>query len=250
MVWKQDLAKLKQQLQEAGEPNAKAPLPKPVPKPAAPANLSMEEQDSLFLNAMGQRPAPSVRPKVKVPQTQEIAVSSESHAVPAVMPEEDFQAAMGGLKGVKLMAPRTPDAKPKAEREAPAVPAPAEAIMAIPSAVTIDPPPVPVPVQPTRAMPERIQLAAGMAIEVDGSLDLRGHTTVDAMERFRERLQDGVFLGWRTFHVLFGASPELGEAFQAFLASSEAQDIARYAQAPIPMGGNQAWILYYSTPGH
>jgi len=99
-----------------------------------------------------------------------------------------------------------------------------------------------------RTGPELIHLAAGMALEVDGALDLRGHTAVDGLERFRERLQDGVFLGWRTFHVTLGASDELRESFLAFLGDPEASVIARYAQAPIPMGGNQAWILYYVTP--
>ena len=40
----------------------------------------------------------------------------------------------------------------------------------------------------------------------------------------------------------------LREAFLTFLADPEAQVIARYAQAPIPMGGSHAWILYYASP--
>jgi len=69
------------------------------------------------------------------------------------------------------------------------------------------------------------------------------------MERFRERVQDGVFLGWRTLHVTLGASEELRSCFLEFLGKGEAPSITRYAQAPIPMGGNQAWILYYLSPG-
>lgn len=105
--------------------------------------------------------------------------------------------------------------------------------------------------EPAPGGPMRIQLAAGMAIEVDGSLDLRGHSRVDALERLAERIQDGVFLGWRTFHVTLGPSEDLREAFLAFLASPSARGtLARYAQAPVPMGGTQAWILYFApAPG-
>jgi len=249
MVWKQDLAKLKQQFKEE-EPVAKAPVPKAVPKPPVATNLSMEEQDTMFLNAMGRRSVPQPGPKSKVPQAEAetAAVSVELPAPP--LPAEDFQAAMGGLKGIKPLTPKIPVAEVKAEpvvEAAPVVPeAPSEPLPELPVSEVI--PPVATPV--TKPIPERIQLAAGMAIEVDVTLDLRGHTTVDAMERFRERLQDGVFLGWRTFHVIFGISEELSQAFQSFLASDEAHVIARFAQAPIPMGGNQAWILYYAAPGH
>ena len=236
MVWKQDLAKLKQQFKDVGEPKAKPPAFKPVPKPAAPA--SIEEEDSLFLNAMGQRPAPFAPRK-------EMLTPSEAAPVPP--PPEDFQAAMGSLKGMKPLGSKIPVAPPST----PVAPPPAEAPTpeaAPESEVTVAPPPPPAPEVAPRSGPERIQLAAGMAIEVDGNLDLRGHTPVDALERFRERLQDGVFLGWRTFHVLLGPSEELREAFLAFLGDPEAQVIARYAQAPIPMGGSHAWILYYASP--
>ena len=60
---------------------------------------------------------------------------------------------------------------------------------------------------------------------------------------------DGLALGWRTCHVLFGQSEELAQAFGEFLKSPEASSVARYAQAPIPMGGAQARILYYANPG-
>ena len=81
------------------------------------------------------------------------------------------------------------------------------------------------------------------------SLDLRGHSPVDAMERLKERLLDGHLLGWRTFHVQLGPSEELRQALLEFLAGPEAGLIARYAQAPIPMGGTQAWILYLGLQG-
>lgn len=248
MVWKQDLAKLKQQFKE--EPVAKAPVPKAVPKPPVATNLSMEEQDTMFLNAMGRRSAPQSGPKSKVPPAEDEATDLRVEPPAPSLPAEDFQAAMGGLKGIKPLAPKIPVVEVKVEpvvAAGPVVPeAPSEHLpeLAVPEVI----PPAATPI--SKPIPERIQLAAGMAIEVDVTLDLRGHTTVDAMERFRERLQDGVFLGWRTFHVIFGLSEELGQSFQAFLASDEAHVIARFAQAPIPMGGNQAWILYYAAPGH
>ena len=243
MVWKQDLAKLKQQFKEVEEPKAKEPVPKPVPKLDPPGTI--EEEDALFLNAMGRRaPVPALH-KEKALAPAEV----EPIALPApTPPAEDFHAAMGGLKGLKPIPARIPAAPPKAE-----VPAslPLSEPRAEPKAVeVVEAEAAPVSA-PSRGGPTLIHLAAGMAIEVDGSLDLRGHTPVDALERFRERLQDGVFLGWRTFHVTLGPSEELREAFLALLRQPETQVISRYAQAPIPMGGNHAWVLYYAgTPSH
>jgi hypothetical protein len=90
-----------------------------------------------------------------------------------------------------------------------------------------------------------IHLAAGMAIEVDGRLDLRGHARFDGEERLKERVLDGYALGWRTLHVNLGPAPELREMLLAMLTSPEGRCVTRYAQAPIPMGGSQAWILYF-----
>jgi hypothetical protein len=88
-----------------------------------------------------------------------------------------------------------------------------------------------------------------MAIEVDGSLDLRGHSAVDLVERLKERLLDAQVLGWRTLHVIIGPSAEPREVLLAFLRSPEARVLARYAQAPVPMGGPSAWILYFTPSG-
>ncbi len=245
MVWKQDLAKLKQQFKEAGEPKPKAQVPKPVPKPEAAG--SIEDEDSLFLNAMGQRraaPSPAPIKEKALPPTQ------AAPSAPPPPPVEDFQTAMGGLKGLKPLAPRIPVESPKEqpvpppveplENSVPVAPPEVAGAVVVPAAPSVEAPP--------RTGPTLIHLAAGMAIEVDGSLDLRGHTAVDALERLRERLQDGVFLGWRTFHVTLGTSDEVRDSFLAFLGDPEARAITRYAQAPIPMGGSQAWILYYASP--
>lgn len=249
MVWKQDLAKLKQQFKEVEEPKAKAPLAKPVPRLEPPGTI--EEEDALFLNAMGRR-APALAPRKEKPT---VSAEPEPAQLPAAAPPtEDFQAAMGGLKGLKPIPARIPVAPTKVSAQEPQVASTpgveGAAAAVLPEAV--EPEAAPAASNPqvaTRVGPTLIHLAAGMAIEVDGSLDLKGHTTVDALERFRERLQDGVFLGWRTFHVTLGPSEELREAFLELLGQPEAQAITRYAQAPIPMGGSQAWVLYYAGPG-
>ncbi|MDP2877400.1 MAG: hypothetical protein Q8O00_14530 [Holophaga sp.] len=247
MVWKQDLAKLKQQFKDEGESNPKAAVPKPIPKPPITSNLSIEEQDDLFLNAMGQKSVPKTQSSCKLVSVAEGGSSIELLTSQGTDSGDDFQAMMGGLKGLKPLTGKIPASEPEVKRAEPEV----IPLVAVPESV---PPPVILdscpPALPSRALPERIQLAAGMAIEVDGFLDLRGHSTVDALERFKERLQDGVFLGWRTFHVIFGTSEELGIAFQEFLSSPEAHVIVRFAQAPIPMGGPQAWILYFGPSGH
>jgi len=246
VVWKQDLAKLKQQFKEVEEPKVKVPVPKPVPKLDPPGTI--EEEDALFLNAMGRRaPVPAPRKEKSMPSAE---MESTAASVPTALPE-DFRAAMGGLKGLKPIPARIPVDTPRVEVPAPSVVAtPLPEPLAEPEAVEVlkteaAPVVLATPAHP-QGRPVLIHLAAGMAIEVDGSLDLRGHTTVDALERFRERLQDGVFLGWRTFHVTLGPSDELREAFLHLLGQPEAQVITRYAQAPIPMGGNQAWVLYYA----
>jgi hypothetical protein len=87
-----------------------------------------------------------------------------------------------------------------------------------------------------------------MAIEVDGLLDLRGHSLADAMERLKDRLGDGHVLGWRSLQVTLGTDPILHEGLLALLTSGGAPTILRYAQAPVPMGGTQAWLLYFLPP--
>jgi hypothetical protein len=98
------------------------------------------------------------------------------------------------------------------------------------------------------AAPVRFQLAAGMALEVDGTLDLRGHSLPDALERLKDRLGDGLVLGWRSLQVTLGPDPLLHEGLMDLLASGQAPMVARYAQAPVPMGGSQAWLLYFGPP--
>jgi hypothetical protein len=85
-----------------------------------------------------------------------------------------------------------------------------------------------------------------MALDVDGVLDLRGHTLQDALDRLKDRLGDGLVLGWRSLQVILGPDPLLHEGLMALLASGETPMVARYAQAPVPMGGSQAWLLYFT----
>jgi DNA-nicking Smr family endonuclease len=93
----------------------------------------------------------------------------------------------------------------------------------------------------------QINLAAGMAIEVDAALDLKGHGRNDAEERLKERVLDAQALAWRSLQVILGPSEELRQMLLDLLKSPTGARIARYAQAPIPMGGSQAWILYFRT---
>nr|WP_320132580.1 Smr/MutS family protein [uncultured Holophaga sp.] len=268
MAWKQSLAKLKQDLKAAEGDAPRAAAPKAVPKKVEPVAKPIEEEDDLFLSAMGvnrrgrglkppMQEAPVVKTESGALRAQPKDVGETPLSVPAQeLPAtgDDFGQAMAGLKGMKALArplPGTaptpgskpasaslPEPEPRPEAEAPLE---QEAAAAPPEGVPADPEPIP----PT---PQRIQLAAGMAIEVDGSLDLRGHTAADALERVRERVLDGVCLGWRTLHILLGESEESRELLLAYLSAADPRVIPRYAQAPIPMGGAAAWVLYLGKP--
>ncbi len=244
MVWKKDLAKIKQILDSEEEKSPRPPIPKATPKPSAP--LVIEEEDALFLNAMGHRPRTS-QPvlDIEVVKSEAIPASSRND-----QDTNGFQEAMASLKGLKPAQPPVKQSEEKGRTSKPT-----EAISQTAPVCLPDPPEppavqleAPIP-EPIRKTPALIHLAAGMAIEVNGKLDLRGHSPVDAMERLRERVMDAHLLGWRTFHILLGSSEELKSAFMEFLASPGASSISRYAQAPIPMGGSHAWILYFAGFG-
>ncbi|MFN8010413.1 MAG: hypothetical protein U0P81_03320 [Holophagaceae bacterium] len=267
MVWNEDLAKLKRQLKDQG---AEPPRPAPAPKPQLPPAPSLRDEDEVFLSAMG-RPRSAPGPGAE----QVVAEGAEPPALdrPSGPGPEDFQSAMAQLGGVKGLpqpslahAPASPapfaQARPEGPDcgpggEVPPAPGPSAGMLARPThlppdaepeAETVDiPPPPPQGIRP-RPGPLLIQLAAGMAVEVDASLDLRSHSVADAKERIRERIADGLAMGWRTLHVQLGPSEALKQGFLAFLASPSANSVQRYAQAPVPMGGPQAWILYLGVP--
>ena len=245
MAWKQDLAKLKRQLgpEELAAPAPKPP-PKPAPKPQGPASL--DEEDEVFLSAMGLKPAS--RPAKAAPAPPQAPVAGTP--APPPPPPETFEEALKDLKGLKPL-PRGPRAQAApapvpAPPLAPAPKAPVQAAPEPPPAPVPEPPPAPKPPAPAPSLPVRFQLAAGMAIEVDGVLDLRGHTLQDALDRLMDRLGDGLVLGWRSLQVILGTDPALHEGLLALLASGETPMVARYAQAPVPMGGSQAWLLYFA----
>ena len=229
MVWKQDLAKLKHAFREAGGPPPPAPKPKLKPLEAK----DLKDEDAVFLAAMGTPAAPV--PKVAV-------IAPIQPPLPVEAPVS-FEEGLADLRGLK------PLARNLVVSSGPANPVPVKKVEA---ALPPDPePPVSVPLiassepsSPSK-LPIRIQLAAGMAVEVDAFLDLRGHSAADALGRIHDRLEDGALLGWRTLHLVLGEDPALHEALLAFLGSAAAARIGRYAQAPIPMGGAQAWVLYY-----
>ena len=253
MAWKKDLAKLKQDLGKEETPPAKTAPPKP--RTVHPVSGSIEEEDNIFLSAMGLRPkagkpAPPALPQAAAP------AQIRPEAPPPGVGKEEFSAAMGDLKGLKALPadrgsePATP-ARPPVAAPAPVAPVAQAPAPAPPEAA----PPAPVEAAPARKTGPRetppqvqIHLAAGMAIVVDGSLDLKGHARSDAEERLKERLLDGYALGWRTLHVVVGPSEELGQMVLDLLQSPAGACVARYAQAPIPMGGAQAWILYFRGP--
>lgn len=242
MVWNKDLAKLKQELKTEENAGPKPPVPKPSPKPSVPRE--MDDEDALFLAAMGgRRKSGSLAPD---------SLLDEPPPSTAAPEKTDFTEAMATLKGVKsVSSPKIPlrkeppESSPPPETMEPEAKseAPIDILLAIPAVEEVAEP------KPARWTPPLIQLAAGMAIEVDGALDLRGHSPMDAIERLKERLLDGHLLGWRTFHIQLGSSEELRQAFLDFLTGPEGGLIARYAQAPIPMGGAQAWIIYLGLQG-
>ncbi|WP_243316943.1 Smr/MutS family protein [Geothrix paludis] len=250
MAWKQDLAKLKQQLGAEGVPApAPKPPPKPAPKPLTPTSL--DDEDEVFLSAMGLK-AKAPRPAKAAPEPQ--AAPSAAPAAPPPPPPETFEEALKDLKGLKPiprgpMAQASPASIPAIKPAQVPPPPPAEkapqalipeAPKAVEAATPAGMPEVPPP------SPIRFQLAAGMAIDVDGVLDLRGHTLQDAMDRLKDRLEDGLVLGWRSLQVILGPEPALHEGLLALLASGKTPMVARFAQAPVPMGGSQAWLLYFA----
>ncbi|MGH7869557.1 MAG: hypothetical protein ACREP9_18480, partial [Candidatus Dormibacteraceae bacterium] len=102
MVWKQDLAKLKQALGAPGGP----PPPPIKPKPRPVEFKSLQDEDAAFLAAMGAPPPPRVvaKPTPTAPVIE-----------PTPLPEINFETELAGLKGLKplggnavLAVPSTP----------------------------------------------------------------------------------------------------------------------------------------------
>ncbi|MCL1892654.1 MAG: hypothetical protein FWG02_00265 [Holophagaceae bacterium] len=234
MVWSKDLAKLKLNLkaQEGNSPPAPPVQAKPAPRPEMPKSL--EEEDALFLTALG-------KPKAKNALFQ--LDSGES---------DEFEEAISQLKGVKPKSIKIPIQT--AVKEIPS--GTLEDHIAFPESVFTkksntaqvvweDSLEGKYEIEFQKDPPEKIQLAAGMTIEVDGQLDLRNHNNEDALERLRERVLDGFCRGWRSLHVVLGESEQLNQVLADFINSPQSAPLAKYAQAPIPMGGAKAWIFYY-----
>jgi hypothetical protein len=235
MAWKKDLEKLKQSLgPEDLTPRKSAPPPKPKPLGFKP----IEEEDAVFLSAMGHRPRPA-GPQASAPAA---TPRPEPPPPPPEAPGAEFASAMGDLKGLVAIRPALPAPPPPPVLAAPPAPEPPA-----PPPAPEAPPPQPAP-EAAPLLPVQINLAAGMAIDVDGALDLKGHGRMDAEERLKERILDSHFLGWRTLHVVLGPSEELRQMLLDLLKSPSGLHLSRYAQAPIPMGGSQAWILYFRNP--
>ena len=239
MVWKQDLAKLKQAFREAGGP----PPPPVKPKPKPTEIKSLNDEDAMFLAAMG---GPAPKPKAAEPAPAPAPAPAVPMAAPQAV-DRSFEAGLSDLKGLRPLG-KAPVLSAAPQPSAPRPVEPQEAAPEAPAPLPVEAmPPVAEPATPEAPSkgPIRIQLAAGMAVEVDASLDLRNHSVPDALGRLKDRVEDGAHMGWRTLHVILGEDPALHEALMGFLAAGPASRIGRYAQAPIPMGGAQAWVLYY-----
>jgi hypothetical protein len=204
----------------------------------------MDDEDALFLRSMGQPAAPT--PILR--EASSMVLPPTQLQPPPPDDPESFAQAMAGLKGLKPIDASlpTPSRSPETRADLGVLSPPllSQLLAASEETRPLDdlPPPSPESLKPKG--PVLIQLAAGMAIEVDGVLDLRNHTLSDARERLKERVEDGGYLGWRSIHVILGPSEALKQGFLAFLTTPAAKPVVRYAQAPIPMGGLQAWIVY------
>ncbi len=254
MAWKQDLAKLKQQLGPEAPAAPRASV-RPVPKPTGTGNL--DDEDAMFLSAMGLK----ATAKARAPKPVQETTTSEAAAPVEPPPPETFQEAVKELKGLKALPKgiqhsakpsKAPAKSAQAEQPAPiAAPREAEVAPLPPQLLAPPPPPVLLETLAPAPVPLRFQLAAGMALEVDGTLDLRGHSLSDALHRLQDRLGDGLVLGWRSLLVNLGPDPILHQGLLDLLASGQVPMVARFAQAPVPMGGNQAWLLYFGpNPTH
>jgi DNA-nicking Smr family endonuclease len=234
MVWNNDLAKLKQDLKTQEENGTVQPPAKPVKASSPPAvPKSLDEEDALFLSAVGK--ATTIIPRAS-------GISED---------QNEFKEAMSQLKGIKQSRSDIPVSSetPKAasEQRTVATEKGAESVAVLSDIVSKDLSEREDGIELIKKLPEKIQLAAGMVIEVDGVLDLRNHTVEDARERLKERVLDGVFLGWRSLHVILGNSEPLNQTLIGYINSPQSHLLSRYAQAPVPMGGTQAWILYYGV---
>lgn len=236
-------------------------MPPPKPRPLPVPNQSLDDADLMFLMAMGGVAVPSE------PSISSLSASpSPPMPPPPTAPDVAFNAALGELKGLRALpsnpllkddlappnpAPRSGSPPPPDLGKAPEARA---STSDAPETLQGDGPQISPPHQapePPRVKPGPmlIHLAAGMAIEVDGTMDLRRHSLNDARERLKEGVKDASAMQWRTLLLTFGPNEALKQGFLAFLTTPQAQQsISRYAQAPIPMGGDQAWIIYLNPP--
>ena len=240
MVWSNDLAKLKQNLKAQDATGNVGSVPHAPAKQAAAPTVPkpLEEEDALFMTAVG---------KSVSHQTTQRHIEEQGT-------EDEFAKAMSQLKGVKPSGQRTQDAAahqaPKleaahADSASSPAPRPADDFDGFEDFADIGLAKGERRNKGDGARPEEFHLAAGMTIEVDGQLDLRNHNEADARERLAERVLDGQCLGWRSLHVILGNSEPLHQVLRGYLDSTQSAPLAKYAQAPVPMGGNKAWILYY-----
>ena len=233
MTWNDDLAELKKNLPAAplappAVPSAMNKVSKKT-KPSAPAPLV--EEDQLFLAAMGLKAAPTSTASA-TPAPQSLSLADE---------DQLFLESLPGTPRRKEVHPptslQTEHLKKVLSSEKPLVeevkePTPASEPLRV--AVSSSPQPA-----------SEIHLAVGMSVEVDAHLDLRHFTDIDGLLRLQERIEDGVFMGWRHLWVEFSSEGSLKAMVCDKLKSGCYASIRQFAGAPERMGGTHALILYY-----
>lgn len=233
MTWNDDLAELKKNLPTA--PLVPPAVPSAMNKvskkttPSAPAPLV--EEDQLFLAAMGLK-APPTSTANETPATQSLSLADEDRLFLESFPDTPRRKEVHPLP-----SGQTEHLKKVLSSEKPLVeevkePTPASEPLQV--AVSSSPQPA-----------SEIHLAVGMSVEVDAHLDLRHFTDIDGLLRLQERIEDGVFLGWRHLWVEFSPEGSLKATVCDKLKSGCYASIRQFARAPECMGGTHALILYY-----
>lgn len=234
MTWNDDLAELKKNLPAAplappAVPSAMNQVSKKT-KPSAPAPLV--EEDQLFLAAMGLKAAPTTTASTN-PAPQSLSLADE---------DQLFLESLPGTPRRKEVLPPPPSLQTEHLKK---VLSSEKPLVEEVKELTPAPEPLQVAVSSSPQPASEIHLAAGMSVEVDAHLDLRHFTDIDGLLRLQERIEDGVFMGWRHLWVEFSSEGSLKATVCDNLKSGCYASIRQFAGAPERMGGTHALILYY-----
>jgi len=198
-------------------------------KPSAPAPLV--EEDQLFLAAMGLKAAPTSTASA-TPAPQSLSLADEDQLFLESLPSSPRRKEVHPPPSLQTEHLKKVLSSEKPLLEEVKEPTPASAPLRV--AVSSSPQPA-----------SEIHLAVGMSVEVDAHLDLRHFTDIDGLLRLQERIEDGVFMGWRHLWVEFSSEGSLKATVCDKLKSGCYASIRQFAGAPERMGGTHALILYY-----